>query len=195
MLADGTYDVPQGKLAVVVTHLQMLARATTRNLPLAHGIAFRKVDVDLAWYRDVFHRVGASWLWFGRRVMEDEALMAILNDPNVAIYTLDIDGQSEALLELDFRKTGECELAYFGLTDRLIGSGAGRYLMDQAIDLAWSKPISRFHVHTCTGDSPQALDFYVRSGFTPFKRQIEIGDDPRVTGLLPRGRPVHKPVI
>ena len=187
--------VPAGKIAVVVTHLEMLAPAPTREVALPDGITFRQVPPDLAWYRDIFARVGAPWLWYGRAVMDDAELAQVIRDPNVALYTLTRDGQDEALLELDFRIQGACELAYFGLTSALIGSGAGRYLMNKAINLAWAASITRFHVHTCTADSPKALEFYVRSGFTPFQREIEIGDDPRLTGLLPQDASPHAPPI
>lgn len=195
MLSDGMHDVPAGKIAFVVTHLEMTAPAPTRDLPLADGISFRQVSPDLTWYREIFARVGSDWLWFGRKVMDDTALMSIIDDPKVALYTLSLNSQDEALLELDFREDGACELAYFGLTSDLIGTGAGRFLMDQAIKLAWAQPISRFHVHTCTADSPQALDFYIRSGFTPFRRQVEIGDDPRLIGLWPESKGRHMPLI
>lgn len=195
MITGDVQDVPGGKIAVVVTHLEMKARAATRDAPLPDGITFRTVAPDVAWYRDVFDRVGRDWLWFGRRTLSDEALMQIIAHKDVALYTLTRDGTDEALLELDFRQPGECELAYFGLSDKLIGTGAGRALMDRAIAHAWERDISRFHVHTCTNDSPQALTFYIRSGFTPFKRQIEIEDDPRLKGLLPEDTAPHLPVI
>ncbi|WP_372993574.1 GNAT family N-acetyltransferase [Sulfitobacter sp.] len=196
MLGDGYHDVPAGKLAMVVTHLEMHSPAPVRDVPLPDGIALRQVTPTLDWYRDIFQRVGSQeWLWFGRLKMSDAELIAILNDPDVAFYTLSKDGQDEALLELDFRQNGECELAYFGLTPALIGAGAGRYLMNHAIATAWSKPIKRFHVHTCTIDSPQALAFYIRSGFTPYKRQIEVADDPRLTGMLGRDAGPNVPII
>ena len=196
MLGDGYHDVPAGKLAMVVTHLEMHSPAPVRDVPLPDGIALRQVTPTLDWYRDIFERVGSQeWLWFGRLKMSDAELIAILNDPDVAFYTLSKDGQDEALLELDFRQNGECELAYFGLTPALIGAGAGRYLMNHAIATAWSKPIKRFHVHTCTIDSPQALAFYIRSGFTPYKRQIEVADDPRLTGMLGRDAGPNVPII
>lgn len=195
MIRDGLHDVPAGKVAMVVTHLEMTQPAAVKGDPLADGITFHQITPDLAWYRDIFERVGASWLWYGRRIMVDEDLSEVLNAPDIAFYTLEKDGQAEALLELDFRQEGQCELAYFGLTDRLIGSGAGRFLMDRAITLAWAQPITRLHVHTCTLDSPQALDFYIRSGFTPYKRQVEIDDDPRLVGLLPREVGRHVPLI
>lgn len=195
MLSDGLYDVPTGKVAMVVTHLQMMAPAPLRDVALPDGITFRQVHPDLEWYRDVFDRVGTPWLWYGRRKIDDAALKSEISDPKVSIFTLARNGQDEALLELDFRKDGECELAYFGLTNKLIGSGAGRYLMNQAIRLAWVDGVTRFHVHTCTFDSPQALDFYIRSGFTPYRRQVEIDDDPRLGKILPKNAAPHVPVI
>ena len=46
----------------------------------------------------------------------------------------------EGILELDFRKEGECELAFFGISPKLLGLGAGRWMMNQALDLAWFTP-------------------------------------------------------
>ncbi len=196
MLTDGFHKVPLGKVATVVTHLEMQAAAPLRPVALPDGLELRQVTPDLDWYRDIFTRVGGQdWLWFGRLAMADEMLQAILDDPKVTFHTLSQDGRDEALLELDFRTQGECELAYFGLTSALIGSGAGRYLMNEAISMAWAQPISRFHVHTCTFDSPQAVDFYKRSGFAPYQQEIEIADDPRQIGLLPENAAPHVPLL
>lgn len=196
MLTDGLHEVPKGKVAMVVTHLEMLKAAPLRPVPAPDGVTFRQVKPDLTWYRDIFKRVGAiDWLWYGRLTLSDIELTAILNNPKIDHYTLTREGRDEAMLELDFRQDGECELAYFGLTSNLIGSGAGRFLMNKAIELAWEKPIKRFHVHTCTFDSHQALSFYIRSGFTPYRRQIEIDDDPRLIGLLPETAAPHIPLI
>jgi hypothetical protein len=67
--------------------------------------------------------------------------------------------------------------------------------MDHAIERAWRKPIRCFWVHTCTFDHPGAISFYIRSGFEPFKRQIEIADDPRLTSGYPPEAAPHIPVI
>lgn len=188
MLAEGFHDVPPGHVAAVVTHLEMTApprdhapRALPPGVTLAHQ---RSLSVPA--YRDLFERVGGlPWLWFSRLVMDEDALADVLADARVEVRFVLRDGVAEGLLELDFRQPDACELAYFGLTDRLIGQGVGRALMAAAITRVFEAPISRFHVHTCTLDSPQALDFYGRAGFTPLRQQIEIAPDPRLSGALP----------
>lgn len=190
------WDVPEGKIAAVVTHLQMLAPPVARNVPpvAADLVAHDKPDLD--WYRDLFMRIGGQdWMWFSRLGMSDDDLRAILHRDDVLIYSVRINGRDEGMLELDFRVPNECELGYFGLTSAMVGKGAGRWLMDHAIRLAWEKDIQRFHVHTCTLDSSAALPFYMRSGFTAYRRQIEIADDPRKTGVLPADSSPQEPII
>jgi hypothetical protein len=58
--------------------------------------------------------------------------------------------------------------------------------MNHAQSIAWAAPIERFWLHTCTLDHPGAIAFYRRSGFAPYKLGVEIADDPRLTGALPR---------
>ncbi len=139
--------------------------------------------------------MGADWLWSSRLALSDAVLSAILSAHGVAVYALVLDGREEGLLELDFREPGECELAFFGVSPALVGRGAGRWLMNQAIALAWSRPIRRFWVHTCTLDAPAALPFYVRSGFVPYARRVEVYDDPRLSGVLPSTAAPQVPVI
>lgn len=196
MLENGTYRVAANKMPVIVTYLEMCARPALRDIPPPRGVTLRQITPTLDWYRDVFTRVGThDWMWYGRLKLPQAELMTVLEDPNVVFFTLSKDGTDEALLELDFRKPGECELAYFGLTSKLIGTGAGRFLMNKAIDCAWGADITRFHLHTCTNDSPQALAFYQRSGFIPFRREVDIDDDPRATGLIPRASALAIPLI
>jgi hypothetical protein len=50
-------------------------------------------------------------------------------------------------------------------------------------------------LHTCTFDHPAVLSFYQKFGFRSFKRAIEVGDDPRLTGETPRTNAPHIPMI
>ena len=201
MLKDGYTDVPPGKVVAVVTHLEMragprLSEPTGDARVVLAGVVLRPVPKpSLDWYRDLYFRVGADWLWTFRLVLPDDQLAARIHDPKVVIFALERAGVTVGLLELDFRVVGACELALFGVVPGEIGRGSGRLMMQQAIRTAWSRPIDRFWVHTCTLDHPGALAFYMRSGFKPFRRQIEVIDDPRLTGTLPMTAAPNVPVI
>lgn len=197
ILPDGYFDVPARKIAAVVTHLEMTERPTLRR---EHDVeaawTLRRVEhPDLDWFRELYLRIGEEWLWFSRVRMSDTELADIILSPLVEVHALVCDGRDEGVLELDFRQVGQCELGFFGVTAKLIGSGAGRWLMNRALQLAWSRPVKRVWVHTCTFDHPAALPFYQRSGFRPFRRQVEIADDPRLDGTAPRDVAKHIPII
>jgi GNAT superfamily N-acetyltransferase len=195
ILPDGYSDVPAGKIAAVVTHLEMTERPALPRDP-AGAWTLRRVEAPaLDWFRELYRRIGEEWLWFSRLRMPDAQLAAIVQSPSAEIYALVLDGRDEGLLHLDFRTAGQCELSMFGVTAKLIGTGAGRWLMNRALELAWSRSVTRVWVHTCSFDHPAALAFYQRSGFRPFRRQIEIADDPRLDGTAPRDVARHVPII
>ena len=197
ILPDGYSDVPAGKVATVVTSLEMHQRPALRSDPSAEaGFGLKRIEQpDLVWFRALFRRVGEAYLWSSRLRMADEQLTAELLDPGMETYALTRGGEDLGLLQLDFRDAGLGELSFFGVAGELIGTGAGRWLMNRALERAWSQPIRRFWVHTFTLDHPAALEFYLRSGFTAFARQIEVFDDPRLQGYLPMGAARQVPVI
>lgn len=196
LLPDGYHDVPAGRLAAVVTYLEMSARPAPRAERGDAPWTLRLVDSpSLAWYREIFRQVGTDWLWSSRLELSDVELGEIIGDPRIEVHALVRDGRDEGLLELDFREPGECELGFFGVTPALVGQGAGRWLMNRAIARVWSRPVTRFWLHTCSLDSPDALDFYRRSGFTPYASKVEVYPDPRLTGVLPRDAAPQIPLI
>ena len=193
--------LPRGQIATLVTYLEMRQRPALRegasvSFSVAKTYELRgPVGADLASYRAIFRRIGEDWLWCSRLVMSDKELRATLESPQVEVHVPHHAGQPVGLLELDFRKTGECELAFLGLVKEKIGKGIGRLLMEDAIALAWAKPIGRFFVHTCTLDHPGAVAFYRRSGFRPYALGIEVLEDPRLTGVLPRHAAPHVTLV
>lgn len=196
-LPCGYSAIACGHIASVVTCLEMNARPALRPArPFPAGTTLHRWDQpDVDAYRVLFRTVGEDWLWFSRLLMPEEQLRAIICDPRVEVYVLRRDGIDIGFLELDFRDQGQCELAFFGLTRDAVGHGLGRTLMNEAIERAWAKPIDRFWVHTCTLDSPTALDFYVRSGFAAYALKVEVQEDPRLTGVMPRTSAPHVPLI
>ncbi|WP_293907800.1 GNAT family N-acetyltransferase [Phenylobacterium sp.] len=196
MLEDGFHDVPDGRIAAIVTSLEMTERPPLRAEVADPPWTLRRlVDPGADDYLELYRAVGSDWLWFTRLVTPRDELKADIGDPRVEVYRLEAPGGEVGILELDFREFETCELVYFGVSAGLVGGGAARWLMNRAIAWAWAAPIRRFWVHTCTLDAPAAPAFYVRSGFRAFRRQVEVADDPRLAGLLPLDSAGHVPVI
>jgi ribosomal protein S18 acetylase RimI-like enzyme len=192
---DGYTHLPPGKIAAVVTYLEMRERPRLPRLRRPEGWSLHRVNRDRDRYRALFRRIGEPWLWFSRVAMPDDALAEILDDPGVEAYALNDGSIDLGLLELDFRPRGEAELSFLGVAPDRIGQGAGRFLMREAIRRAFARPIARLFVHTCSLDHPGALAFYQRSGFTPYRRAVEVADDPRLLGFLPREAAPHVPIL
>jgi GNAT superfamily N-acetyltransferase len=133
----------------------------------------------LSYYRYLYDTVGGPWLWYERRIMDDERLGAIIGNPKVQVTVLYVGGVPAGFYELDLRVVGSVELAYFGLMPDFIGRRLGPFLLDRAVAAAWAEQPRRVWVHTCTLDHPKALQIYQRAGFVPFRRDHIRIRDPR----------------
>ena len=188
-------DVRNGDLAAVVTFLEMREKPH-RAVPPS-PLSLRRIEnPQTDAYCSLFRQVGSPWLWFSRLVMDDAKLAAIIQHPEVDLYAVIDETRREiGMLELDFRETGEGELSFVGLIPELSGQGHGRWLLAEAVRLAWRDGVARVHVHTCTLDHPAALSAYRRAGFEPYRRAIEHFPDPRLLGVLPRDCAPQIPLI
>ena len=197
---NGYTDLPPGKIATIVTYLEMRTRPRLKARPWHRDWTIERIEADLPRYRALFRRVGEPWLWFSRAVMPDAILAGLLAHPDVEAYALRDATGDIGLLEIDFREARQCELQFFGVVPEVVGTGAGRILMDEAIRRAVRKRrsgtrIERFKLHTCSLDHPAALPFYLRAGFEAVGRAIEVADDPRLLGLLPPAAAPQVPLI
>ena len=188
-------SLPDGELAAVVTYLEMRA-PPDRSVPPS-PLSLKRVEVpEPEHYCELFRRVGAPWLWFSRLTLDDAHLAEIIQHPKVELCSvLDDGGNQVGMLELDFREPHECELSFIGLVPELAGQGHGRWLLAEALRLAWLEGVDRVHVHTCSLDHPAALAAYRRAGFTPFKRTVERFRDPRLLGILPTTAAPQVPLL
>ena len=185
--------LPDGQLAAVVTYLEMTEPPADPASP--SSLQLRRIKPTPDDYRALFRRIGSPWLWFSRLEMSDPQIQAVIDDPATELFEVAAVEAVVGMLELDFRVTGECEIAFVGLVPSLTGEGHGRWLLGEAVRLAWRESVARVHVHTCTLDHPGALAAYVRAGFRPYKRAIERFTDPRLTGILPADAAPQVPLL
>ena len=195
-IRDEYTKLSPGRIAAVVTHLEMHARPPLPPEPPGSPYELRRVaQPGLDWYRGLYRAVGENWLWFSRLTLDDAALARLIRDPAVEVHALRHEGRDKGILELDAHRFPDVEISFLGLVGDLIGKGAGRFLMNRTLEICWARSPRRVTVHTCTLDHPNALGFYLRSGFTPYARSVEVADDPRLKGLLPRSAAPHVPVM
>jgi GNAT superfamily N-acetyltransferase len=192
---DGYTDLPPGKIANVVTYLEQTAPPILSHSERPDLTVRFMPRPDPQWYRALYRRIGERWLWFSRAVMRDEFLRAMLSRPTTEVHALERNGEAIGLAEFDLTKQGEVEIAMFGVVPEATGTDAARHLMTVALERAWRPGIRRVWLHTCSFDHPAAVPFYLNCGFRPWKYAIEVSDDPRLTGHLPRTAGPHVPLI
>jgi GNAT superfamily N-acetyltransferase len=173
----------------VITYLEMHAKPTGPRVhpPAGHKIALIQAEnCTISFYRYLYDTVGTPWLWYERKLLSDATLAAEIAGPVTEIFVLHAGGVPAGYFELDTAMPEATELRYFGLVPEFIGRGFGPFLLQAAIERAWSRPIRRLWVHTRTFDHPKALGNYQRNGFVVYDRRKIRFEDPRTQGILPR---------
>lgn len=192
--------IPAGSIATVVTYLEMapVAPPNPRSLDLPDFALHTVPHLTPTRYKALFRAVGADWLWYSRLRATDEEIAAILSHPLNTLFGLSVGCGAEefcGLLELYRHPEDTVEICFLGVIPSMIGHGAGRFLLAQAIDIARCTSARRIWLQTCTLDHPNALDFYRAAGFRAYKRQIELAVDPRLDGTLPREAAPQVPIV
>ncbi|WP_026782106.1 GNAT family N-acetyltransferase [Pleomorphomonas koreensis] len=196
-LSDGYHALAPGKLANVVTFLEMTEPPARPPRPAPAGYALEPVgrwDADT--FLDLYREIGWEWLWSSRLLMARDKLEAKLAAPHMRSWCPVKDGRRMGIVEMDLSKPQETEISFFGLVPEAVGGGIGGWLMREAIAIAFARPgVRRLWLHTCHFDSPQALPFYMHMGFVPYARAVEVHDDVRLLGRLGEDAGPHIPVI
>lgn len=149
---------------------------TRRGLPPEIAVTIEQVaHPTAALYRELYDRVGRPWLWYERRLLSDEALQTLLNQPGHELHIARDDGGLVAFFEL-----GDEELVFFGLTLDYIGQRIGPWLLDRAIERAFTLGWPRLLLNTNTLDHPRALATYRKAGFRPVRTEAKELQDPRI---------------
>ena len=220
MIPDGFTDLAPAKIASIVTFLEMCERpqwierqssGVAARLDSSSHVSSNAVSADqvsqqevrlrqvhrpgLDWYRALYRRAGAQWLWFSRLEMSDDQLSAVLNCASNELFLAELEGSEIGMAELDRSHVPDVEITFFGLFSEAMGKGLGRLFMNAVLAHAWDQSAKRVWLHTCNLDAPAALSFYVKCGFRPYKQAIEVADDPRIRGILPEDAAPHVPII
>jgi len=181
-LVEPTARERPADLEVTITYLEMRkppARPPAHPPTLREKIALLRAErPTVGFYRYLYCAVGGPWRWYERNALSDDELAAIVQDESVEIYVLYVAGAPAGYAEIDFRRMPDIELAYFGLIEDYIGRGLGRYMLDWAVDTAWTRSPERLWVHTCTLDHPSALAVYQKAGFMPYDQKTITIPDP-----------------
>jgi GNAT superfamily N-acetyltransferase len=161
------------RIPMVVTFLEMRTKPAALPPPIPRGkvAILRAGHPPLHFYRYLYDTIGDAYFWVDRRKLKEDALAAIVQHPDVELYVLYTDGNPAGMAELDMREPGVGQLAYFGLMPEAVGKRLGYYFLYHAVMNAWSHPITKLLVNTCTLDHPRALPLYQRLGFIPYSRE------------------------
>jgi len=180
-------DMDPTDLDVITTYMEMTERPTRPTVPCPPGqyAVLRLERPSVTFYRYLYSLVGERWMWSDRRKMSDEKLDAAINAEGIEIYVLYAGGEPAGYVELDRRAKPDIRIAYFGLAPFFIGRGLGRYLLNWAVDLAWSYGPARLLVSTWSFDHPRAFANYQKAGFRPYKQTRGKLRDPRLEGWIP----------
>jgi len=174
-----------GKLATVITYLEMTQPPFDPPPTVPEGVTLQQVEhCSVAFYRFFYDTVGQDWLWYERRLLNDDELRAVLDDPAVTIHVAYRGGAPVGFFELDARQAGVVDLAYFGLLPEAIGQRIGPWLLRAALGLAWLQRPGRVTVNTNSLDHPAALPTYRKAGFVPYRQVQHRFDDPRLVGII-----------
>ncbi len=156
-------------IAVHITALEMTA-PPKQSLPVpvnVHTAILGAPEIPLAFYRFLYRQVGSRWHWVDRLRMDDETLAATLHDKRNSVTVLYVNGAPAGFFELKQADEDTIELSHFGLFERALGLGIGKWFLLQTLYAAWASGPRRVTVTTNSLDHPRALQLYQMFGFSP----------------------------
>ncbi len=132
----------------------------------------RQVKPKAEEYLKLYSDIGKQWNWTERILMSPQELNKTFNTSNNEIYYAYINTTIVGYCELHI-KTDEVEIKYFGLLAEAQGKGYGRAMMEACFAIVQQKNIKSIMLHTCSLDSPNAMRFYQKMGFTVYRETKE----------------------
>jgi hypothetical protein len=169
--------IPAGtEVAFRITYLEMPDNPGLEAPALPDGVRLEHaVDPPVWFFLAMYDAVGRDYEWrdrFDQAEQNPAALRAFVSSPEVEMWVAYADGWPRGFFQLDWRKEGVCDLAYFGVVPEAVGTGLGGRLLRTAIAKGWAhRGVGKMTVNTCTLDHPRALDLYRKMGFRPVRTE------------------------
>lgn len=156
-------------IKVHVTELEMTAppRAHMTAPSSLHIALMRVPEIPLAYYRFLYRQVGTRWQWVDRVRMDDEELAANIHNERTTITVLYVEGAPAGFYEYQKQDGGITELIHFGLFERALGLGIGKWFLLQGLYAIWADKPEKVITATNNLDHPRALQLYQQFGFSP----------------------------
>jgi GNAT superfamily N-acetyltransferase len=171
---------------VTVTYLDTTDPATVAP-PSSPRPAFelaRLTEPDPGLNRGLYAAVGGDWRWTDRLPWTHEEWRAWLAVPGRETWLARVDGAVAGYAELAGRAAEgsgvtDVEIEYFGLVPRFTGRGLGGHVLADVLRRAWTlperwpglPPARRVWLHTCSLDSPRALENYRARGLEVYRTE------------------------
>ena len=124
-LPDGYHALAPGKLANLVTFLEMTERPERPRRPAPLDYALEPVEHwDTDAFLDLYREIGWEWLWSSRLLMARDKLEAKLAASHMRSWCPVKHGRRMGIVEMDLSAPHETEITFFGLSPSAVGAAS-----------------------------------------------------------------------
>ena len=130
--------------------------------------------------RFLYTTVGRTWRWTDRLSWPHSKWLAHLERQEVETWIAYLGGVIAGYVEVERQPEESVEIVYFGLLRQFMGRGIGGILLSDTVERAFRTGAQRVWLHTCSLDSPKAMENYQARGFKLFNEETALEDVPPV---------------
>lgn len=160
--------------AITVTRFEQLEKPTLLVAPPTKQIALIRASAPPAhFYRYLLSLLPDSEIAHQRSTFSDTAIGEIIHHADVALYVLHVDGVPAGMSEIDRRSRLQARIACAGIANEFANPHLNRYLLAQAIALAWSNETERVLADVTSRDRKGTLSLFQSCGFTVYEQSTE----------------------
>ena len=128
--------------------------------------------------RFLYTAVGRAWGRTDRLGWSYSRWLAHLERPEIEVWIAYLEGVIAGYVELERQPEESVEIAYFGLLKQFMGMGIGGLLLSDTVQRAFHAGARRVWLHTCSLDSPRAIENYRARGFKLYNEETSFKSVP-----------------